>query len=88
MNDMKDRVRQFLSQHIGGHSLKDDEQDVFALGFVNSLFAMNLIAWIEREFQIAVEDADLDIANFNTVNAIAGFAQRKRQSALSVPVGT
>jgi methoxymalonate biosynthesis acyl carrier protein len=87
MNDAKERIRQFLTKFLGGHSLKDDNQDVFALGFVNSLFAMQLIAWIEKEFQIQVEDADLDIANFNTVNAIACFAERKQGAAFSLQVG-
>lgn len=70
------KIRDFLSQRIRGHELKDDE-DIFALGFVNSMFALQLVMFVEKEFNVVVEDDDLDISNFNTVNAIAALVERK-----------
>jgi methoxymalonate biosynthesis acyl carrier protein len=70
-------IREFLSQRVRGRELKDDE-DIFALGFVNSMFAMQLVMFVEKEFQITVEDEDLDIANFNSVDAISALVARKR----------
>lgn len=75
----REQTRGFLRQMIRIQQLRDAD-DIFALGFVNSLFAMQLIAWIERTFEVKVEDEDLEIANFNSVDAIANFVGRKRAS--------
>lgn len=75
MEENKAKIRTFLSQFFRAQSLNDKE-DIFALG-LNSLFAMQLVMWIEKEFGIGVEDEDLDIQNFNSINAIVGFIKRK-----------
>lgn len=48
------------------------------MGFVNSLFAMQLVMYIESEFGITIDDQDLEITNFNTVDNIDVFITRKR----------
>lgn len=72
----KEKVRAFLLRFIHKPDLCDDE-DIFALGFVNSLFAMQLVLFVESEFNITVENDDLEIENFNSVNAITGLIERK-----------
>lgn len=79
---MDDRARllAFLSRFIRGHELKDDD-DIFAMGFVNSLFAMQLVTFLESEFGITVEDEDLDINNFRSVSAMLRLLAEKRGAA-------
>ena len=72
----KAAIRAFLGRVLRNHELQDSE-DIFALGFVNSLFAMQLVQFVEHEFGMTVEDEDLDVDNFNTVNAIAQLIDRK-----------
>lgn len=74
--DIKAKVRAFLSRYFLKHKLHDDE-DIFAAGFVNSLFAMQLVLFIEKEFAVNIEERDLEIENFNSINAIANLAERK-----------
>lgn len=74
--DSKARIREFLSKFFQNHDLKDDE-DIFATGFVNSLFAMQLVLFVEQNFGVTVEDDDLDIDNFRTINAIDALIRRK-----------
>ncbi len=69
-------IRSFLTRFFGDSALADD-QDIFALGFVNSLFAMQLVLFIEKEFGMTIEDEELDIDNFRTLNAIASLVERK-----------
>lgn len=76
----RDAIRSFLSRFFRGHALRDDE-DIFALGFVNSLFAMKLVTFIETELGVRVEQSDLDIANFRTVDAMVAFVERRREAA-------
>jgi len=75
--DNKLRIREFLARFFRNADLHDQD-DIFAMGFVNSLFAMQLVMFIEGEFAVAVEDEDLDIANFNSVENINSFVARKR----------
>jgi methoxymalonate biosynthesis acyl carrier protein len=78
MNDdtIKERIRIFLFKHIKDNELSDDE-NLFASGLLNSLFAMQLVMFTEKEFQVKVENEDLDLKNFSTINAIDGFVRRK-----------
>lgn len=77
MDGIQTKVKEFLSRFFKNHDLQPDE-DIFALGFVNSLLAMQLVAFVEKEFGIRVEDEDLDLDNFRTLRAIANLVARKQ----------
>lgn len=76
MEEIKKQIRAFLSRFFKKHELQDEE-DIFALGFVNSLFAMQLVMFLEKEFKIKVENKDLDLNNFRTISTIADFISAK-----------
>jgi acyl carrier protein len=76
IDSIKEKVKAFVLRFVRYEDLKDDE-DYFALGFVNSLFAIQLVAFVEKEFQIKVENTDLDIKNFNSIDAITRLVERK-----------
>lgn len=80
MSDIKTKLRGFLAGHFKNYDLKDGE-DIFSLGFVNSLFAMQLVMFVEKEFGLTVENDDLDMDNFRTIDAISGFVERKLSTA-------
>jgi len=54
----------------------DESQDIFALGFVNSLFAMELVMFIEKTFGITIPNDELRIDNFRTANSMAELVSR------------
>lgn len=74
--DNKLKIREFIARFFQNVELTDD-QDIFEMGFVNSLFAMQLVLFVEKEFGFSVEDDDLDIANFRSINAINALIERK-----------
>lgn len=76
MADTRERIRSFLAQFFHAGRLADD-QDMFATGLVNSLFVMQLVLFVETELGCTVEDEDLEIQNFNTVDAITRLVGRK-----------
>jgi len=76
MNDDKTKIRSFLSRYIRDYDLKDDT-DIFGGGLVNSLFAMQLITFLEKEFAITIENQDLKLDNFRTVNAMLNLIKKK-----------
>jgi len=76
VEERKTRIRTFLGKHLGDHALEDD-QDIFALGFVNSLMAMQLVTFIEKAFSVEIDDEDLDLDNFRTLDAMDALVDRK-----------
>ncbi|MEM6613076.1 MAG: acyl carrier protein [Cyanobacteria bacterium P01_C01_bin.72] len=83
MNEVQSRIKVFLAKFFGNHDLQPDE-DIFALGFVNSMFAMQLVLFVEQEFKITVDNEDLELDNFRTINAITSLVERK--SAVSTHI--
>jgi acyl carrier protein len=75
-SDVKTRITAYLSRFFPVRELSDDD-DIFALGFVNSMFAMQLVAFVEHDFAITVENEDLELDNFRTVNALTAFVTGK-----------
>ena len=80
MDDTQVKIKDFLSRFFKSHDLQLHE-DIFALGFVSSLLAMQLVAFVEKEFGIQVEDADLDLDNFRSIRAISDLVARKSSPA-------
>ena len=78
---IKQKVAAFFSRTFRAATFNDDD-DIFALGFVNSLFAMQIVLFVEKEFGVTVENDDLELDNFRSVNAIVRFVARK-QAALA-----
>jgi methoxymalonate biosynthesis acyl carrier protein len=54
-----------------------DDDNIFKLGFVNSLFAMKLLNYIEKEYNIQVDNTEMNISNFSTVNNICALINSK-----------
>lgn len=77
-----DQIRDFVMKHLtvyeDDHVLGDDD-NIFALGFVDSVFAIQLVCFVEETFEVKVIDADLDIDNFSSVNRIVEFVNRKME---------
>jgi len=77
LNDTKLKIREFLQQFFGDHQLRDDE-DLFSTGYVNSLFAMQLVMFIEQEFHIQLSNDELDLSNFKSIDTLSNFLEQKQ----------
>lgn len=77
VSSVKPGIHAFLGQFFDAQALTDDE-DIFATGFVNSMFAMQLVQFVESEYGITVDSDDLDLDNFRTVSSLAAFVERKQ----------
>ncbi len=75
-NGIKETVKRFILSSIAIPHLKDDD-DLFESGIVNSLFAVQLMTYIEKVFAIEVVMDDLDMENFKSLNAATAFVLRK-----------
>ena len=79
MEEHKARIGAFVSQYVW-RQVEDDE-DIFASGLVDSLFAMQLVLFVEGEFSIRIEREDLDLKNFRTIDALARLVDRKTKQS-------
>jgi acyl carrier protein len=74
--EIKETVRDFILSSINIQDLRDDD-NLFESGIVNSLFAVQLMTYIEKTFAIEVGMDDLDIENFKSINATTTFVLTK-----------
>jgi len=74
---IKQKIREHFSQTVSS-PVKDDD-DVFALGIVDSLFALQLVLFVEQDFDLQVDGEDLNLDNFCSINAIASFVESKHR---------
>ncbi|MFS8201154.1 acyl carrier protein [Streptomyces sp. CWNU-52B] len=60
----------------------EPEVDLFASGAVSSLFAMELVVFVESTFGVTVEGADLAMGNFRSVRTMSTLVTRLRSGAI------
>jgi acyl carrier protein len=75
--EIRAKIRAFILASISLPGLQDDD-NLFESGIVNSLFAVELMTFLEKTFGIEVGPDDLEIANFQSIEAAAGFVGKKR----------
>jgi len=78
--ETKKKVRDFLSRFIGNAKI-NDEDNIFDKKLVNSLFAMQLVVFVENEFGIVLQNEDLNLENFKSINSITDLIELKKDVA-------
>jgi acyl carrier protein len=56
------------------------DESLIACGLLDSLAVVELTAFVEQAFGIKVEDEDVVPANFETIQQLAAFVDRKRKN--------
>jgi acyl carrier protein len=76
----KSKIRSFLETFIQDDDF-NDEDDIFALGLVNSLMAMQLVLFLEKEFSLKFSNEDLNLQNFRSIDAMAELLENRGVAA-------
>jgi len=80
---VKDQIRTFILNNYlftdDKASLKD-EQSFLDSGIIDSIGVMEIVLYLETEFDIKVADADISPENLDSVNQITQFIDLKRDS--------
>jgi len=77
INSTKETIRNFILESINIPDLNDDD-NLFESGIVNSLFAVQLMTFLEKSFNIEVTMDDLSMDNFESIAATSSFIERKQ----------
>ncbi|MDA3647912.1 acyl carrier protein [Saccharopolyspora indica] len=69
-----------LLDHVQGRTRATvaADQDLFASGLVNSMFAMELVVHLEQAYGVAIAGPDLKLDNFRSVRAMTDLVLRLR----------
>lgn len=75
-DDIKNQISSFIEANTGEENI-DENENIFETGLVNSLFAIELITFIERTFGFKVTIQDLDLERFSSISRINDFINVK-----------
>jgi methoxymalonate biosynthesis acyl carrier protein len=84
--EIRNTLKKYVSDKIKIGDIEDSE-DLFSSGLVNSLFAAQLVMFVESEFDISVAGDDLDMNNFKSIDNMYEFILKKNGSSAE-SVGT
>jgi methoxymalonate biosynthesis acyl carrier protein len=76
---IEDGLLRFLEERTKATVTPD--QELFASGLVSSMFAMELVVFLERSYGVTIIGADLKLDNFRTVQAMTKLVLRIQDSA-------
>lgn len=74
---VSNQILDFITNRFPQSPITESE-DIFSLGYINSLFAMELVMFIEKTFGFTVPNEELHIDNFRTAESMAGLVKRLR----------
>lgn len=77
LEPIKAQIRTFFARHIPNHTVADDE-DIFAAGYVSSLFVMQMVLYCEKTFDVTFLSEDLDLDNFKSIAAAARLVAKRQ----------
>ncbi len=77
--ETQEKIRDYIvqSSHADAEKIKN-ESLIFKEGFFDSMGFIMLITFLEEQFGIKTVDSDLIEENFESINAITEFIQRKK----------
>ena len=81
MDETTAKIKQFIVDEFMPDVPVEDLEDDFDLltgGVVDSLGLLKVVAWLEDEFDIGVDDSELGPDSFRTVAAIKAFVDQSR----------
>ena len=82
MNDIKSQVRSYIYEAFlfGAGNGVEDDASLLARGVLDSTGVLELILFLEQQFGIQVEDAEMLPENLDSIVSIERFVQRKREA--------
>lgn len=76
--ELRIKIREFVVANMisGGDKNISDSENIFQNGYVTSIFAMRLLNFIEDTNKITIDDDEILLANFSSVDAMVKLVER------------
>ena len=77
LQEIKDKIRSHIEEFIlYGESLESDDESLVQTGTIDSSGVMELILFIEDEFNVHIDDGDIAPENIDSVNSLAALIEK------------
>jgi len=73
--NIQERIMHFFVEKRRSDGLEPDT-DLFRGGYVDSLFALEIVVYLEKEFKIRLKNKDINENNFKTIENMAAVVER------------
>jgi len=82
MDQKKELVKNFIVDNFlfGDEEKLKDDTDFFSSGIIDSTGIIELVGFIETSFPVKVEDEELVVNNFSSLNSVSSYLDRKLNS--------
>jgi acyl carrier protein len=77
---MREKLRTYITEEIIGdpnYDLSDDEE-LLSSGLVDSFSLVDMAMWIEDEFDITIDNSELNQENFNTLDELVAYLEEQQ----------
>ncbi len=79
--ELRDQIHGFVVENFlfgDTEPLKNDEMSLLDNGIMDSVGVMELVAFLEQDIGLTIEDSELVPENLDSVQNLVGFITRKR----------
>ena len=78
VNEIKNKIRKFIVEttYVTEDQVNNDTL-IFTQGIFDSMGFISLISFVEEQFAVKALDSELVEENFESINAIANYIERK-----------
>ena len=84
--DVREQIRGFLVENFlfgDAAPLADDQMSLLDNGIMDSVGVMELVAFLEGDLGLSIDDAELVPENLDSVDNLVGFVARKREASVA-----
>ena len=74
--EIQNRILEFFKEKNKFDDKLTFDTELLGGGYVNSLFALEIVMFLEKEFKIKIKRRDIDEENFKTINNMAALVER------------
>jgi len=84
MTEIKQKIKSFILENFlfGNDEGLTDETSFLEEGIIDSTGVLELVTYLEEEFNIKIEDDELIPENLDSINNVTAFLQRKANPEL------
>lgn len=78
--DIRTDIKNFLKKQAPKGVAFSDSDSLLASGVIDSMKMLDLISFVEQQFNIKIDEDEMMPDNFESVDAITRFVEEKRQN--------
>ncbi len=80
MQDSREKIRRFVRDSFlfGGNDVLNDDDSFLEMGIIDSTGVLELVTFLETEWELKIDDADLVPENLDSVDNIVRFLDRRQ----------